>query len=162
MISEQVQKILNDLMRLDFTSASLYLAISNYLKRLSLKGMGHWLRVQYNEERGHALKINDYLLERSGVPVLLSIAEQQVEYGTPLEAFSYVLAHEQFVTKSYIHAFKLMKKEDDPQAMIFLQDYLTEQAEEEANVKYIVERLALIGDNKAALLLMDEELGERK
>ena len=49
----------------------------------------------------------------------------------------------------------------DRAAMKFLDWYLKEQVEEEANCSEICAKLRLIGDDKHALLLIDQEMATR-
>lgn len=50
----------------------------------------------------------------------------------------------------------------DPQTTIIIQDFLREQIDEEAQALTIVERLKLAGNNPSAILLLDQELGQRQ
>jgi ferritin len=51
--------------------------------------------------------------------------------------------------------------EKDYAAHTFLQWFVTEQVEEEANVEEIIQKIEMIGDNKSGLFLLDNELGSR-
>lgn len=65
------------------------------------------------------------------------------------------------VTNSYRQAFNYVSQVD-PQSSVIIQDFLREQIDEEAQSLTIVNRLKLAGDNPSALLLLDQELGQRK
>lgn len=162
MLSEQIQQVFNHLIQIEHQSAYLYLAMSNYFNKLNLKGFAHWLRLQHNEEGEHAIKLIDYVIDRGGIVDLRPIPSQPTNFGTPLNAFQQVLAHEQRVTAAYKQAYKVAKHEKDPQSMSIIQDILREQVEEEAQAEYYVGRLSLVKNNPAGLLLLDEELGKRE
>ncbi|MBH66145.1 MAG: ferritin, partial [Chloroflexi bacterium] len=53
-------------------------------------------------------------------------------------------------------------KEKDYAAQVLLQWFVEEQVEEEAAVGLLVEKFRLAGDNSAALLMLDSEVGTRK
>ena len=53
------------------------------------------------------------------------------------------------------------EEENDRMTLNFVDWFISEQVEEEEAVKNIIKRLELFGDDKAALYLMDKELGER-
>lgn len=55
----------------------------------------------------------------------------------------------------------LAKSEGDHAAEIFLQWFVTEQVEEEANFGLLVKKLKRIGDDGNGLLRLDEELATR-
>ena len=56
---------------------------------------------------------------------------------------------------------KLAESESDFATQAFLQWFVTEQVEEEAQVEFIVEKLKLMGESNIALFMLDAELGKR-
>lgn len=160
-VNEELQKLFNNLIQVEHVSSTLYLAMSAYLGRLNYTGMANWLRLQSEEERTHMLKLIDYVVNKDGTVTLASIPAQPSDFGTPLETFQRVLSHEQMVTNSYRQAFNYVSQVD-PQASVIIQDFLREQIDEEAQSLTIVNRLNLAGNNPSALLLLDQELGQRK
>lgn len=162
MITKKLQDAVNTQIQAEMYSANLYLAMSLYSETQNLRGFANWLRIQYQEEMEHAFKLMHYLLERGGTPQLAEIAAPAAAYGTPLQLFEAVLKHEQHVT-SLIHAlYEQAIAEKDVAAQIFLQWFVTEQVEEEANATAIVEKLRLIGDKSVgAIFYVDKELGKR-
>lgn len=161
MISKQIEEMINNFILVEHNSAFLYLAMSNYLKRLSYTGMAHWLKIHHDEERGHALRLMDYLAARGGIVEIKAMHAQPTTFGSPLETFRQVLEHERQVTQQYYQAYYLVKQTKDLQTMALIQEFLKEQIEEEDLVETIVNRLALIAGNTAGLLIIDQELGKR-
>ncbi|MED4402453.1 ferritin [Metabacillus fastidiosus] len=159
-MNEELQRLFNKLIQIEHVSTTLYLAMSAYMGRLNLTGIAHWLRLQSEEERTHMLTLIDFVVDRDGTVQLSSLAAQPSDFGTPLETFQKVLAHEQFVTNSYRQAYNYVNQ-TDPQAAVIIQDFLREQIDEEAQAKTIIDRLRLAGGNPSALLLLDQELGAR-
>ena len=90
--------------------------------KLNLTGMAHWLRLQSEEERTHMLTLIDFVVNRDGTVQLSSIPAEPSDYGTPLETFQKVLAHEQFVTNAYRQAYNYANQ-TDPQAAVIIQDF---------------------------------------
>ncbi|HWI64712.1 MAG TPA: ferritin [Symbiobacteriaceae bacterium] len=162
MISEQMQQLINHLISVELGSAYLYLAMANYFTRLNLMGMASWLRIQTDEERGHADRLLTFLADRGGVAEIRAIPAQPVNFGSPLEAWQKVLSHEQFVTQNYQQAYDMAMKAQDYQAAAIFQDFLREQVDETAQSMRVVGRLQLARDNTAALLMLDQELGQRE
>jgi len=78
-----------------------------------------------------------------------------------LDVFRHVLKHEQYVTESINNLATVALKANDHAAYNFMQWYVSEQVEEEANANDIIDRLALAGDNSNALLMIDAQLGTR-
>ncbi|MFD1020976.1 ferritin [Thalassobacillus hwangdonensis] len=160
MVKEEVQQLINNLIEIEHVSTTLYLAMSAYLDRKNYTGMAKWLRLQSEEERTHMLTLIDYLAGKDGVVKLSQVPAQPTDFGTPLETFQKVLEHEQYVTNAYRQAYDYIQQVD-PQTAVIIQDFLREQIDEEAQASTIVERLKMAGDNPSALLLLDQELGQR-
>ncbi|WP_370551116.1 ferritin [Halobacillus sp. GSS1] len=156
-----MEQLFNRLIEIEHVSTTLYLAMSAYMGKKNYTGMANWLRLQSEEERTHMLKLIDYVVDKDGTVQLSQIPAQPTEYGSPLETFQKVLEHEQFVTNSYRQAFNYANQ-TDPQAAVIIQDFLREQIDEEAQSQTIVDRLKLAQDNPSAILLLDQELGQRQ
>jgi ferritin len=123
--------------------------------------MANWMRIQAQEEHGHAMKFFDFVNERDGRVVLTQIEAPKTEWTSPLDVFEDTLAHEQKVTGLINDLVDLSLGEKDHASNTFLQWFVTEQVEEESTAKSIVDKLKLIGDNPVALYMLDGELGQR-
>ncbi len=83
------------------------------------------------------------------------------EWKSVLDVFEHTLSHELKVTEK-IHALvKLATSECDYATLAFLQWFVSEQVEEEAQTTSIVEKLKLMGDGNIGLFILDGELGKR-
>ncbi len=162
MISSKMQAAINDQIQAEFFSAYMYLAMSVYYSDQNLPGIAHWLRVQYEEETEHAEKLIDYLVERGGVVELKAIQAPDKKYGSVLQTFEKVLAHEKLVTSLIHKLYELAVKEKDYASQVFLQWFISEQVEEEANADEIVQQAKRIPENSAALFYFDKKLGKRE
>lgn len=161
MISDKMQSELNEQVNKEFYSAYLYLAMSAYCTTIGLPGFAHWMRLQYEEENMHVTKMYDYILSQGGEVHLKAIEEPSREYGTPLEIFEKTLEHEQFITKSINNLMRMAIEDNDYATQAFLQWYITEQVEEEANVQDILNPLRMVGSDKSGLMMIDQKLGGR-
>lgn len=161
MITKKMEEALNGQINKEFYSAYLYLAMSAYCNKLNMPGAEHWFRMQYDEEVIHMTKMFDYVMQHGGDARLLKIDEPPHDFGTVLEAFEASLKHEQFVTKSINELLDVAVEEKDHATQVFLQWFITEQVEEEANVEEIVQRFKMAGDNGGALMMLDDKLSQR-
>ncbi|MFY1110941.1 MAG: ferritin [Methanosarcinaceae archaeon] len=161
MLNEKMQKALNEQINKEMYSAYLYLAMSAYCSYKGLAGFANWFKVQYGEEMEHADKIYKYLVEQGARVELEAIEKPPMEFGTLLEMFEKTLAHEQFVTRLIRELLELAVAEKDYATSIFLQWFVEEQVEEEANDNAIIAKLKLAGEDGAALLGIDSDLGKR-
>ncbi|MGH3442859.1 MAG: ferritin [Nitriliruptorales bacterium] len=161
-MSDSLKKAFNDQIAIEFAASYLYLQIAADFEARNLPGFANWMRGQAEEERGHALRFYDFLIER-GVDVRLQpIQAPDVDVSSPLAAFEHVLEHEREVTRSINDLYRQANDEGDYASVPLLQWFVTEQVEEEAAVSQIVERLRLAGDESSALLILDHEVGTRR
>ncbi len=162
MISQTLTDALNDQLKQELYSSYLYLSMSAYCDDKNLTGFAHWLRLQADEERAHGMKFFDFIQDRDRRAVLQSIAQPPRDFGSPLDLFEQVLAHEQEVTSLIDQLYRKAIAEQDHATQIFLQWFISEQVEEEKTASQILETLRMAGDNKVALLMLDRELGARQ
>lgn len=162
MINKTVQDAINEQIKKEFYSAYLYLSMAAYCDSINLPGFANWMRLQYQEENAHALRLFDFLNDRGGRVKLLAIEQPPSEFQSPLSLFEEVLAHERKVTGSIHDLYALAVKENDYPTQVEMQWFISEQVEEEKSAGDIVEQLKLAGDNKTALMMLDRELSSRQ
>lgn len=160
-INAPVQEILNKQINAEFWSAYLYLSMSAWFEEKGLKGFANWMRIQFQEETTHALKLFDYVTERQGVVQLEPIAAVQTTWESILDAMEDTYKHELKVTELIYNCLDVAEKQKDRATMSMLQWFVDEQIEEESNVDEIINQLKLIGDNGQAIYLLDKELSTR-
>ena len=161
MIDDKVCAALNRQINAELYSGYLYLAMSSFFDAKNLKGFASWMRVQVQEELAHAQKLHQYVLERGGKPAFSRVEAPPSEWESPLGVFEHAYGHEQAVTRAINDLVDVGVEAKDHATVNFLQWYVSEQVEEEANFDAIVQQLRLAGDNGAALLMMDREMATR-
>ncbi|MER3523483.1 MAG: ferritin [Ignavibacteria bacterium] len=161
MLSKNILNAFNTQIKDELESAYLYLSMSSYCNAESFFGFAKWLRLQAQEELGHGMRLFDYVHHRGAQVSLQAIEEPKARFTDLLELFRIVLEHEQKVTSRIHKLYELTLQENDYASQVELQWFITEQVEEEQTAAAIVEQLRKVGDNKAALLMMDREMAAR-
>ena len=161
MISKKMQDAINEQVAAELFSAHLYLSMAAYLETIDLPGFASWMRIQYQEEVSHGMKMFEYLIERDGRAIVPAIEMPQSEWNGALSVSEAVLEHEQKVTGLINGLMDIALTERDHAANIFLQWFVNEQVEEEATAKGIVQQMKMLSDSKAGLFQIDRELGMR-
>ena len=161
MLSEKMEKALNEQIKLEMDSAYLYLSMAAYFDSLGLKGFAHWMKKQFEEELEHAMKLYNYVYDRRGRVILGPISQPKHEWGSPLEAFEEAYNHERFISESIYKLVDLAREEKDKATENMLQWFVAEQVEEEASTYEVVEKLKMIKDSSQGLLMLDRELAKR-
>ncbi|MBQ8762404.1 MAG: ferritin [Clostridia bacterium] len=161
MINEKMEKAFLDQINKELYSEYLYLSMKAYFANLNLQGFVNWMDVQVQEEHAHAMGMFDYVIERGGRVILEAIEKPEVDWQSPLEVFKAILKHEEYVTSRINALMDVAEETKDRAAIAFLNWYIKEQVEEEANVGGVLAQLELIGDDKNGLFALDKELATR-
>lgn len=161
MTSPVVHEAINRQINAELGASYAYLAMSAFCARQNFLGCAHWLRLQSQEEYGHAMKLYDFLLARDGTVELKAMAEPKNTYDSIPAVFEAALSQEQEVSRQIDMLYELAFKEKAYAATVELQWFLTEQVEEEKSTREIVARFRLVGNDPGSLLDLDRELGAR-
>jgi len=161
MISKKMLDELIAQINREFYSSYLYLSMASYATSINLEGFAKWLRVQTAEEYSHAMKIYDYVEHQQGRVLLGALAEPPAKFKSVLDIFEKTLAHEKHITSSIHALYSLAEKEKDYATQAFLQWFVSEQVEEEAEAQRVVDRIKMVGDSMSVLLYLDKEMGKR-
>jgi ferritin len=154
-----MQDALNGQINEELYSEYIYLSMGTYYHAQGLDGMAKWIRAQAAEERSHAMKLFDHIVERGGRVELLAIAEPPREWDSPLAAWKAAYGHEKYITGKINALVEIASDEKDEAAGALLQWFVKEQVEEEENASKNVENAENAGSDLAAL---DEEMGTRE
>jgi ferritin len=160
-INKKVEEVLNKQVNAEFWSAYLYLSMSAWCENKGLKGFANWMRVQFQEETTHALKIYDFVLNRSGEIRLEPIAVVDKTWKNLLNMFEETYKHECIVTDLIGNCYEVAEAEKDHATASMLKWFIDEQTEEERNVVEIIDQIKLMGENGEGIYHLDKELATR-
>ena len=160
-MSAKVYEAINDQVNNELSASHSYLAMSGVCEELNFPGAAHWFRVQSEEERGHALRLFDFIHARNSAVSLRKITNETAHVKTLLEVFRASLAQEEQVSTQIDALYDLAMREKDFAAVVEMQWFVTEQVEEEKSARDIIAKLEMAGSDARALLEIDRELGAR-
>lgn len=161
MLTQKIEVELNAQINAELFSAYLYLSMSAYFKNSNLDGFANWMQIQAQEETAHAMMFFNYVLERGGKVELKQIGKPETIWANSIAVFETTLAHEQKVTGLINNLIDVAHEEKDHATINFLQWFVAEQVEEEANAGGILEQLKIVEGKGHGLLLLDRELKTR-
>lgn len=162
MLNAELEAALNAQLGGELYSSHLYLSMSAYCESANMPGAAHWFRMQADEERTHALKFFDHVVDRGGRVTMGTIGAPPTEFRSLLDAFEQALEAERNVSAAIDRLTTMAIEKGDHAAQAFLQWFVTEQVEEEKQTDDVVQTLRAIGDDPATLFIMDRELGTRR
>ena len=161
-LSPKLKKELNIQMNREFDAFYNYLAMSSYFEDQSLKGIGKWMRHQSQEEHEHMMKYYNYIFDRDGSVEFDAVKKPKYNFKSTKQVFEAALKHEEHVTKTTHQLLDLAQKEKDHATVNFLQWFVEEQVEEEAQFKDILNTLEVLGKDSRSLYFLDKELGSAR
>lgn len=145
MISTGMNKQLNDQIDSELLACQAYLAMSCVLDGMGLKNLAGRFRKQADEERGHAMKILDYVLEVGGTVTLGALSAPTSQFASVVAIAEAALAHEQKVTRQINDLVALAERENDYATRSFLQWFVDEQVEEIASATHFLQLARMAG-----------------
>jgi ferritin len=138
-ISGDLRKLLIAQIGSELSAHQLYLAISIYFDRASLRGWGKLFKHQSIEEAQHAQKIMDFLTDNEIEFDLPALKATTTRFSSPLAAAQRALQSERDVALQFERMAAVAVKAGDHRGHQFLQWFIEEQVEEEAKVQSIVD-----------------------
>lgn len=156
-MNQKVEKALNDQIEKEATSSQFYLSMASWAENQGLSGTSKFLYTHSDEERFHMLKLVKFVNERGGKAIIPGVAQPKGEFKGLENVFQLLLEHELLVTDSINNLVDICLKEKDYTTHNFIQWYVSEQLEEEALARGILDKIKLIGSDKAGLYMLDRD-----
>ena len=158
MLSKTIEEALNKQVAVEADSSQVYLAMASWAETLGFEGVSTFMYAHSDEEREHMLKLVKFINERGGHAKVSSLNAPPIEFGSFKDMFQKLFEHEVRVSKSINDLVEITLKEKDYATHNFLQWYVSEQIEEEALARNILDKINLIGDDKGGLYLFDNDV----
>jgi ferritin len=103
-------------------------------------------------------KLVKFINERSGKVIVPEIDKPQENYTSLNELFETFLKSEMFVTEQINHVIYECLQHKEYNVHNFMQWYVTEQLEEEAVARTLLDKLTIIGNDKSGHYLFDRDI----
>lgn len=158
MLNEKIYKALSSQVQMEWQSSAAYLAMATWCDKEGMNGCADFFYAQSDEERVHMLKILHYISEMDEHAIVPAVTQPQSDFDSIQVLFKQVYEMERGVTNSIHGLLSLCQQEGDHATMNFLQWYVTEQREEEAMMRNILDRIRLIGEGGQSLYYIDKEV----
>lgn len=159
MLSDKILNALNEQVTVEAESAQTYLAMASWAETQGMEGIADFMYKHSDEERIHMLKLVRYINERGGHAVICALRTPSTAFGSMKQMFKLLLEHEVRVSRGIDNLVEIALNEKDYATHNFLQWYVSEQIEEEALARLILDKINLIGDEKGGgLYLFDSDI----
>lgn len=157
-MNTRVESALNDQVQKEASSSQFYLAMASWAENHGLNGTAKFMYTHSDEERFHMLKLVKFINERGGKAIIPAIALPPKEFKGLESVFELLLQHEIMVTESINNLVDICLQEKDYTTHNFVQWYVSEQLEEEALARTVLDKLRLIGGDKGGMYMFDRDL----
>jgi ferritin len=132
--SERFADALNAQIGREYAAAHQYTAIASWYDAETYPRLAKFFYDQADEEREHARKMTDYLLETGQTVRLGEVAAPVNDFPDHVEPIRMALEQERSVSVQIDQLFEIARETRDHASEIFLQWFITEQVEEEDSI----------------------------
>jgi ferritin len=158
MMNKRVEQALNEQIQKEASSSQFYLAMASWAENNGLNGTAKFMYTHSDEERFHMLKLVKFVNERGGKALIPAIEQPPKDFNNLENVFELLLEHEIGVTESINNLVDICLQEKDYTTHNFVQWYVSEQLEEEALARTVLDKLRLIGGDKGGMYMFDRDL----
>lgn len=159
-LSDNIISKLNYRIQQEEMSSRIYFGMANWLEFIGYTGAAKLWNKYSEEEKGHAKIVVDYLLDLNILPNTPELEEPQTEFKSLEQIIALSYKHEVDITNQCKELASISFKEGDFMTFVLAQKFVTEQVEELKKTQLWIDKLSLFGNDKIALRLLDNEMGE--
>lgn len=145
-LKEEIENILNEQIKVEAHSSSIYLAMSSWCDDQGLDYSSQFFEKQAAEERVHMMKFFKYVNDRGGRAISPEVKNIPKDFESFRAVFEMALEQEMHVTQQINNIADKCMKSKDFVTFQFLQWFLEEQIEEEYVARRILEIFDVVGE----------------
>jgi len=157
-MNKTIEGLLNDQIKYEANASMHYLAMASWADANGYNGIAEFFYAQSEEERLHMTKLVKFVNERGGRVVVPALEKPTEEFESLNQLFDLFLKSEIFVTEKINHIIYECLEKKDYNVHNFMQWYVSEQLEEEATARTLLDKLNIIGDDKSGHYLFDRDI----
>lgn len=158
----EMAEALNNHATVEAASAFMYYSMASWFDCHGLKGFGNWCRAEAQGEMGHMTRFFEYTSMRGSQVLFGQIDAPRHQWDSPLEVFKDVHRQEVLLTEKINDLVRLTNEHNDHATQSFLNTFIMEQVEDEAEASDILAQIEMVGDNPHGLLMISNSLSNRK
>ena len=147
LISAEMEQALNEQIGREFGASLQYTNLATYFDGANLRMLAKFFYKQSDEERAHALKLVNYLVEAGCQVRIPAIEAPQHDFVSAAAAAKLALDWELRVTEQFNALMDLAIAKKDHLSQAFLTWFVTEQLEEVSTMTRLHDLVSRAGDN---------------
>ena len=157
-MNKSIEALLNDQIKYEANASMHYLAMASWADENGYNGIADFFYRQSEEERVHMIKLVKFVNERGGKVNVPALDKPKADFKSLNELFAAFLNSEMFVTEQINRVILECLNKKDYNVHNFMQWYVTEQLEEEAVARTLLDKLNIIGDDKSGHYMFDRDI----
>jgi ferritin len=154
MISKAMAKRLNEQVNYEYYAFWIYQQMSFEFENIGLQVFAKLFHKQAAEEREHAEKVANYLLDQGAEVKLSKLDAPKASYKSVAEIIKAAVDHELKVTKDWNEISDLAVKEKDHASRVLADWFVEEQVEEVSSMEELLNMVKLT-QNQGQLLMLE-------
>lgn len=162
LLSTEVESLLNQQIKKEAFSSSVYLAMASWCNRNGFDYSSEYFFKQAEEERFHQLKLYKYVLDMGGAALSPEITNIPNEFNGFRDVFEDALEQEIMITQSFKNIYSICLREQDYVTTEFLNWFMKEQREEEYKARRALELFEVIGEEGTGSWEIDKHVNKIK
>ena len=135
-----------------------YFAAAVWFAERELRGFARYFREESQSEHGHAAQFAEYLIARGQSVDLQPLEAPNQVWDAPTDVFATSFLMEADITASLHQLYALGEHASDVRTTVFLDPMVDQQTQAENEFAYLLGRVRFAGEDKSALLIIDNEL----
>lgn len=160
MVSENILEALNQQVGNEFHASLQYVAIAAHYSTETLPELAHHFYRQAAEEREHAMKFINFIIDTGGRVKIPAIPEPKSHFSFAEDAVKLSLEQEKEVTAQIHNLVRMAREETDYTTENFLQWFVEEQLEEVSSMDALLQVVQRAGEG--GLLRVEEYLARKR
>ena len=165
LLKDTINNALNKQLNQELKNSYLYLSMAAYFGSKGLRGFEKFFLNHAREELQHAMRIYKYILDAGGRVEFFELPKPKHGWKGVREVIEDFYSAELENTKRIHELVELARRENDLSTESFLKWFVDEQVEEMSLASGLLEKVRLLGDEGASLLVLDSrlasEIGEK-
>ncbi len=157
-MKKEIEKLLNDQVRYEANASMHYLAMASWADVHGFNGVSDFFYANSEEERVHMIKLVKFINERGGKAIVPALEAPKANFETLNELFEEFLSSEIYVTEKINEIIFECLSHKDYNTHNFMQWYVAEQLEEEAQARTMLDKLNIIGNDKTGHYMFDRDI----
>ncbi len=161
-LSEEIEKLLNEQIKVEAHSSAVYLAMSSWCNRNGFDYSAGYFQKQSGEEREHMLKLFNFVNDMGGQALSPEVVNIPQDFESFRTVFEQALQQEIYVTQQFNRMADACFRSKDFMTFQFIQWFLKEQIEEEYVARRALELFDVIGEEGTGRYEIDKAVPKIK